>query len=143
MLGHGPREVNVFVPLVRCEGTRSLLLAELEPSLDLLRGYDCDFAAFGRDVQADTNVIARCRAICAPVTADVGEVIVFDSRCLHAGPPNETALTRVTFDARVLPVADFATQANRYRGRGRRRAELAPGAYFTAHAVGGGTVPTR
>ena len=136
MLGHGPREVNVFVPLVRCEGSRSLLLAELAPSLELLRGYAGDFAAFGRDTQRDAALQARCAEACAPVVADVGEVIVFDSRCLHAGPPNTTAQTRVTFDTRILPAADFATQRNRYRGRGRRRADFVPGSYFSAHAIG-------
>jgi hypothetical protein len=137
MLGHNPREVNVFVPLVECEGSRSLLLAELAPSLAVLREYDGDFAAFARDTQTDERRIAQCAAMCVPVRARVGDVIVFDSRCLHAGPPNETPLTRVTFDTRLLPVAELATQANRYRGRGRRRAEFLPGEYFTAHAVGG------
>jgi hypothetical protein len=136
MLGHNPREVNVFVPLVRCEGSRSLLLAELGPSVELLRELDGDFAAFARATQDDAALIARCAAMCTPVRADVGDVIVFDSRCLHAGPPNETALTRVTFDTRLLPVADIAGQQNRYHGRGRRRADFAVGAYFSTHAVG-------
>ncbi len=136
MLGHNPRMVNVFVPLVRCEQSRSLLLAELEPSLAVLRAYDCDFAAFGRDTQLDPAVAAHCARICEPLVADVGDVVVFDSRCLHAGPPNETPLTRVTFDTRALPAADLAGQRNRYHGRGRRRADFAVGSYFAAHPVG-------
>lgn len=138
MLGHNPREVNVFVPLVRCEATRSLLLADLDDSLALLGDYGCDFARFGRDTQQDPATIAACERICHPLAVDVGEVVVFDSRCLHAGPANRTDLTRVTFDARVLPTAEFATQRNRYQGRGRRRASFVPGAYFSAEALAGG-----
>lgn len=136
MLGHNPRMVNVFVPLVACEQSRSLLLADLPDSLALLRDYGCDFAAFGRDTQQDEAMQARCARICAPVRADVGEIVVFDSRCVHAGPHNRTDLTRVTFDTRVLPVADAQSQHNRYFGRGRRRADFAIGAYFTEHALG-------
>lgn len=136
MIGHNPREVNVFIPLVRCEATRSLLLAELPPSLALLREYDYLFAPFGRDTQSDPELMARCAQMCDPLVTDVGEVVVFDSRCLHAGPANETDLTRVTFDSRVLPVADVAAQQNVYRGRGRKQASFAIGAYFSAQPVG-------
>jgi len=137
MIGHNPREVNVFVPLVRCEGTRSLLLADLDDSLALLRDYEHDFVRFGRDTQTDAALTARCERICRPLEVDVGDIVLFDSRCLHAGPANRTDLTRVTFDARVLPVADLAAQHNTYRGLGRRRASFALGDYFSAHAVGG------
>jgi hypothetical protein len=136
MIGHNPREVNVVVPLVRCEASRSLLLAELPESLQLLREYDYDFATFGRDTQTDPSLMARCAAICRPVAMDVGDVLLFDSRCLHAGPANQTPLTRVTFDTRVLPVGDIRGQQNRYQGRGRRRADFAIGAYFTALPLG-------
>jgi hypothetical protein len=136
MIGHNPREVNVFVPLVPCEGTRSLLLAELDDSLAVLRDYDGDFARFGRDTQTDAGLMARCERICRPLAVAPGEIVVFDSRCLHAGPANRTALTRVTFDTRLLPVAELATQHNRYRGLGRRRASFALGEYFSDHAVG-------
>ena len=136
MIGHNPREVNVFVPLVRCAETRSLLFAELPESLELLREYDYDFARFGRDTQEDAALMARCQRMCQPLRVDVGDVVVFDSRCLHAGPANQTDLTRVTFDARVLPVADHRPQRNVYRGRGRRRADFSIGAYFSAQPVG-------
>ncbi len=136
MIGHNPRAVNVFIPLVRCEASRSLLLAELAPSLQLLREYDYDFARFGRDTQDDRALMERCERICQPLAAEVGDIVVFDSRCLHAGPHNKTELTRVTFDTRILPVAEIATQGNAYQGRGRRRADFAVGAYFTPHAVG-------
>ncbi|MBL8727506.1 MAG: phytanoyl-CoA dioxygenase family protein [Planctomycetes bacterium] len=137
MLGHNPREVNVFVPLVRCEATRSLLLADLDDSLALLREFDHDFPRFGRATQTDADLMARCERICRPLEVDVGDIVVFDSRCLHAGPANRTALTRVTFDTRLLPVADLATQRNRYRGLGRRRASFTTGEYFSAHPIGG------
>lgn len=143
MLGHNPRMVNVFVPLVRCEGSRSLLLADLPDSVALLREYGWDFAAFGRDTQENPALMARCERICRPLVADVGELFVFDSRCVHAGPHNRTDLTRVTFDSRLLPAAEIAGQRNAYFGRGRRRADFAVGAYYTPHALGHCTVATK
>ena len=136
MLGHNPRAVNVFVPLVACEASRSLLLAELAPSLELYREYDWDFARFGRDTQNDAALQQRCARLCQPLRVEVGDIVVFDSRCLHAGPQNRTDRTRVTFDSRVLPAADVATQRNRYHGRGRRRADFAVGAYFAPELLG-------
>jgi hypothetical protein len=143
MLGHNPRAVNVFIPLVRCEGTRALQLAELPDSLALLREYDFDFATFGRDTQQNPTLMARCERICRPLVADVGELFVFDSRCVHAGPHNRTDLTRVTFDSRLLPAAAIAGQRNTYFGRGRRRADFAVGAYYTADALGSCPVGTK
>lgn len=136
MIGHNPREVNVFVPLVRCAETRSLLFAELQPSLELLRNYDYDFARFGRDSQQDQAAIARLEAMCRPLELEVGDVVLFDSRCVHAGPHNTTPLTRVTFDTRLLPAADAASQHNAYRGLGRRRAAFVPGGYFSPAPIG-------
>jgi hypothetical protein len=136
MIGHNPREVNVFVPLVRCEGTRALLFAELPESLAVLREYDYDFARFGRDTQCDPVLQARLHELCRPLLVEPGQIVLFDPRCLHAGPHNTTALTRVTFDGRVLPLADRSTQRNDYRGLGRKQADFAPGAYFTGHAIG-------
>ncbi len=135
MIGHNPREVNVFVPLVPCEGTRSLLMAGLPESLELLREYDYDFARFGRDTQTSEPLQRRCARLCQPLVCDVGDIVVFDSRCLHAGPHNTTPLTRVTFDTRLLPVAELRSQHNTYQGRGRRRASFAIGEYFSAHAI--------
>ena len=136
MIGHNPREVNVFVPLVRTEGTRSLLMANLADSLQVLREYDYDFGRFGSDTQESASLQERLGRLCQPLRCEVGDVVVFDSRCVHAGPHNKTPLTRVTFDARILPDAEVRAQKNAYRGLGRRRADFAIGQYFTAHAVG-------
>lgn len=136
MIGHNPREVNVFVPLVQCEATRSLLFAELPESLELLREYGHDLAAIGRGTRQDPALMARLEALCQPLRVGVGDVVLFDSRCLHAGPWNRTQETRVTFDVRVLPASEVATQRNTYRGLGRRRAAFVVGEYFSAHTVG-------
>lgn len=134
-IGHNPREVNVFVPLVPCEGTRSLLFADLPASLDLLRAHGWDLGAFAQAARTDAACIARLEQVCRPLQVDLGDVVVFDSRCVHAGPHNRTELTRVTFDVRLLPAADHAGQRNVYRGLGRRRACFLPGQYFTEYTL--------
>lgn len=132
MLGHNPREVNVFLPFTSCINSRSLLMAPLGKSLDVCRQFNFDFAAFADAVQNDAALQQRCAQLCQPLEMDYGEALIFDSRCLHAGPPNMTDLTRVTIDFRVLPEQAIADQKNTYQGTGRRKALFAPGGVFSA-----------
>lgn len=135
MLGHNPREINVFLPLTSCEASRSLLLAPLSKSLDLLRPYHNDYARFAEDVQSSDDVQQRCESICSPLKMEVGEILVFDSRCIHAGPENRTEKSRVTVDFRLLPKSHIERQSNIYRGTGRMKALFAPGGAFSEKTI--------
>jgi ectoine hydroxylase-related dioxygenase (phytanoyl-CoA dioxygenase family) len=135
MLGHNPREVNVFLPFTTCEESRSLLMAPLSESLEVYEACDYDFAAFAEGVQENSALRRQCEAISTPLKMDVGEVMIFDARCLHAGPPNETDLTRMTMDFRLLPASDIADQKNLYRGTGRTKALFAPSGAFSEQVL--------
>lgn len=135
MLGHNPREVNVFLPFTTCEASRSLLMAPLAESLEMYEACKFDFAAFAAGVQERGALRQRCEEITAPLKMDVGEALIFDARCLHAGPPNQTELTRLTVDFRVLPASDLVDQTNQYRGTGRTKALFAPGGAFSEQTL--------
>jgi len=135
MLGHNPREINVFLPFTSCDASRSLLMAPLEESLEIYRSFDYDFAAFATEVQENGVLQKKCAKICEPLKMEVGKALIFDSRCLHAGPPNETRLTRMTVDFRLLPKGDIKKQQNIYQGTGRTKALFAPGGAFSQNTL--------
>lgn len=130
MLGHPPQEVNVWVPLTRSFATNTMTLAGRTDSLRILESVGYDFADFARRVQHDSAVQAACHAASAPVDLRYGEMLLFDSRCLHATQYNDTDSTRISLDLRVVPVEDFATIRIPYRGTGRRRMLFNPGHYY-------------
>ncbi len=50
----------------------------------------------------------------APMELTVGQFAVFDgNRCLHGNRPNDTGLSRVSLDFRVLPWSRYAAQTSR------------------------------
>lgn len=92
MYGHGDGEVNVWVPLVDALGTCALRIEKCSRS--------------GR-LEAE------------PVK--YGEYLVFDGVNLrHGNSPNQSDLTRVSFDFRVAAAADFVPQVGRSISAGRR-----------------------
>jgi len=131
MLGHNPREINVFLPLTSCEGSRSLLMGPLGQSLELLSDCKYDFTSFAEHVQTNEDTQKPLASMCKPLVMGVGEVLIFDSRCLHAGPPNLTDKSRLTVDFRLLAKDDIENQQNQYRGTGRTKALFAPSGAFT------------
>ncbi len=94
-----------------------------------------NFGVFAEAAQSDTAFQKTCENLCMPLEMGVGEVLVFDSRCLHAGPPNLTDKSRLTTDFRLLAQQDIANQQNRYRGTGRTKSLFAPGGAFSSGVV--------
>jgi hypothetical protein len=130
MLGHPPQGVNLWLPVCRTKGTSGMCLAPLEPSLALLDAVDLDFARFAHNVQVDPEALRQCYKVSAPVELNYGEFIAFDPRCLHAPQHNETDITRISLDFRVIGVEDHATMRLLYRGTGRRRMPFTRGGYY-------------
>jgi ectoine hydroxylase-related dioxygenase (phytanoyl-CoA dioxygenase family) len=138
MLGHPPQEINIWLPLCRTRGASSMRIAPLEPSVEFLTSRDLDFESFARDVQVDPALQQRCQAASAPVELSYGEFIAFDPRCLHATQYNDTDLTRISLDFRVIATEDYDAIRLPYRGTGRLRMPFKRGAYYheaTALAV--------
>ncbi len=130
LLGHPPQEINIWLPLSSCWGSNSLIIAPLSDSLQLLESYGWNLDRYGEDLQTSEALQERCASIAKPVTMEYGEVLLFDSRCIHLSPKNETDTTRVSFDFRVVPVEDFAALPVIYRGTGRTKSVFERGGYY-------------
>jgi len=130
LLGHPPQEINIWLPLSSCWGSNSLIIAPLSDSLDLLESYGWNLDRYGDELQSNEALQGRCAAIAKPIAMDYGEVLLFDSRCIHLAPKNETDTTRVSLDFRVVPVADFTALPVVYRGTGRTKSVFERGGYY-------------
>jgi hypothetical protein len=132
MLGHPPQEINVWLPLCRTRGASSMRITPLEPSIALLTACDFDFERFAQGVQVDPALQQRCQAESAPVELSYGEFIAFDPRCLHATQYNDSDMTRISLDFRVIATEDYDAIRLPYRGTGRLRMPFKRGAYYHA-----------
>ena len=130
MLGHPPQEINIWLPVCGASGTASMCIADMVPSIEMIEEFDYDFAQFATAVQESDTVAARCASMSKPVELEYGEFLVFDPRCLHATQFNQSDVTRISFDFRVLPLEDYERIQFPYRGTGRRRLEFKRGSYY-------------
>lgn len=130
MLGHPPQEVNLWLPATQVFESNSMLLMGRTKSLEILDDVEMDLGGFARRVQDDPELQARCRAASEPVTLRCGQLVAFDSRCLHATQFNTTSSTRISLDFRFLPVAEYRKLRITYRGTGRRQMLFQPGEYY-------------
>lgn len=134
MLGHPPQEINIWLPLCDTGGSYNFGLAPLAESLDLYREFDFDLTRFAEARDTDPSLQNRCRDLCAPVSMRLGEMVVFDSRCLHGTIKPTCDYTRISIDCRVVPVEDYDEMETTYRGVGRRKMLFAPGHYFDSRS---------
>ena len=130
MLGHPPQEVNCWLPVTNAFASNSMRLAPLTDSLAMLRSIDLDFPRFTAEVQQNHALVSRCEAISEPVTIDYGNVLLFDSRCLHCTQQNVSDATRISFDFRIMAAPSYAAMGIDYRGSGRRKMLFRKGEYF-------------
>jgi sporadic carbohydrate cluster protein (TIGR04323 family) len=94
--GHGREVVNCWLPLVPVSGNNSLFVLTPEESVELA-------AVFTREHASVQEMNGRMRAKARPLDARVGDIFVFSSRLMHGTEVNDTDVTRVSFDFRILP----------------------------------------
>lgn len=135
MLGHPPQEINGWVPLTDAGRARSFALSKLSGTRALLARFGYDLAVLQARLNDDLGFRRECRAICQTVDLGYGDAVLFDSRVLHTSCANESGVTRVSFDFRVVPVADLDRMPYRFRGTGRRRSWFVPGDYYAAETA--------
>jgi len=136
MLGHPSEGYNIWVPLTTVFGTNSMLLVPVKESMTAYRSCNFDFEILAQRVQYDNDFIEDMRRSAAPVELAPGQFIAFDPRCLHGTQYNDTLLTRISIDARVLAVETYKNMKRQYRGTGRRQLPFVPGQYFDSDPVG-------
>lgn len=92
--GHGPDEINVWLPLTRAADTASLALVPLARSLELT-----DQARARRMRLAEMEALFRPAARALDVA--LGDAVLFTPAHLHGNTTNLSGRTRVSLDFRV------------------------------------------
>lgn len=134
MLGHPPQEINLWLAVCGAKGSASMSIANMEDSVALLESLDLDFARLAEGVQHDPEIARRCADIAQSVELEYGEILAFDSRCLHTTQFNRTNWTRISLDFRIVPIDDYHAMQMTYRGLGRRRMLFRQGDYYDARS---------
>ncbi len=92
--GHGPNEINVWLPLTKAEATSSLALIPHARSQALIA-----------EAKARRMRLSEMESLFGPEAAAVsvmpGDVVLFTPAHLHGNTTNRTGRTRVSFDFRV------------------------------------------
>ena len=146
MLGHSHEEINIWLPLTSCSASAALQLAELPESIALLKEFAAEFGAdhdtyhragrklFVERMMRDLDFRARAVSACKPRPMRYGEMLVFDSRSLHATAENREPMTRISIDFRIIPVDRYDAIKMVYRSQGRSGRNFTRGDVFESRS---------
>jgi hypothetical protein len=142
MLGHSFKEINCWLPLTKCYGTNALQLSSLEISTKIL-GEFCEEINFDPEAYhqngrkrffqkllKEPGFRQRVVDSCLPVVTNFGEIIVFDTRCIHATAENTEKDTRVSLDFRIIPTEEYEKLHGDYRSFGKSGRRFVKGDVF-------------
>jgi hypothetical protein len=124
--GHPPEEINIWLPLTKKLTGHGFSMMTTQKSRELLKKYNYDYPDFIKDATYDREFSKYCESLAHPVDAEFGEMIVFDSRCIHSGEPLKMH-TRVSMDIRVLPLSQYEQINLQHQGTGRLKILFEPG----------------
>lgn len=124
--GHPPEEINIWFPMTEVVSVHGFRLMSYLTSKKVLEEFDFDFSKFIHAAINDKEFSSYCESISQEVLTAFGNMLAFDSRCIHTGEPLKTH-TRASMDIRILPVAQFEKMDITYQGSGRRKIIFAPG----------------
>lgn len=130
ILGHPPQEINIWLAFTKAYGTNTMDIAPLDASLEVLSRYHYDFTSLPSDVQSNAQLQATLQKMMAPATFSYGDILIFDSRCLHGTQYNREETTRISMDIRVTPVNAYKKRRFTYQGTGRRKMLFQQGEYY-------------
>ncbi len=146
MLGHSHDEINCWLPLTDCRGSAALEMASLDDSISALKefalsiGNDAEtYSRRGRSLFFElmtSNPTYGIKVIeaCRPLPMHYGELLVFDSRCIHAPAENDGSETRISFDFRIIPLARYESWTREYRSAGRSGRAFSRGDIYAAES---------
>ncbi|MCF8058412.1 MAG: hypothetical protein K9K67_03890 [Bacteriovoracaceae bacterium] len=93
--GHGLGERTMWVPFNDAMNSSSMYIADLESSRKVIKKI--------KEEQLNYNEIQELSlTICRPANITMGEAVIFSQEHLHGNVANETNLTRVSMDFRIL-----------------------------------------
>jgi len=118
MIGQPPEAVNCWVALTDCKKTNTLYISNLDGSLKILREF-CSHYNLSEDeyyssrfkfkdlMEKDRSFYEVVYRHCKPRIFEKGDVLMFDSRCLHGPVENTEINTRLSIDFRIITCTDL------------------------------------
>ena len=135
MLGHPPYELNLWLPFTKVFGSNSMRISSLKDSLNFIKNSEYDFELFASNVQYNKEWISELRNKSNALNMDYGEYIFFDPRCLHCTQYNDTDITRISMDIRIITESNLKKYSREYRTTGRKKMLFRPGHYFSNEPI--------
>ena len=132
MLGHPPKEINLWFSLTDAFSSNSLRFIDLKRSklfFDECKNY---YDILAEKVQYDEGFKKKLDLKSHSIDIKYGQYFLFDSRCLHCTQRNTTNKTRISIDIRVIQDVDYKSLSRKYTGTGRRKSEFKPGDYYNS-----------
>ena len=135
MLGHPPYELNVWIPFTKVFDSNSMRITPLKDSLNFIKNSNYDFELFAKNVQYELDYINELKAKSEALNMNYGEFIIFDPRCLHCTQHNQTDVTRISLDIRIITAENLKKYSREYRTTGRKKMLFQPGHYFSEKPI--------
>jgi ectoine hydroxylase-related dioxygenase (phytanoyl-CoA dioxygenase family) len=109
------------------------LLEDINFSADVYygSGWDLNFMK----TNSDPSYRQFLDDVCSPVIANHGDLIMFDSRCIHATVDNHETTTRVSLDFRVMPVDQYESISVHRTSGGRSMRKFEKGDIYNANTI--------
>lgn len=124
--GHPPAEINIWVPLTDLLEGHSFKIMSVAASKKMIADYHYDFGNFIQSAIRDKKFTDECDRNAQPVTTALGDMLLFDARCVHTGD-RMLSHTRISMDMRILPLSQYEKMSIQYQGSGRRKILFEPG----------------
>lgn len=116
--GHPFEMLQGWLPLCDCADSAALHVAPLSDSVAILSRFweliDRDEATYRRGLDrfyqlrdVDASLQHAIVESCQPQAMSLGEVLLFDPRCIHGGVENRSDRTRVSLDFRLMPITTY------------------------------------
>lgn len=132
-LGHPPYEINLWFPLnePHKEEGHGFVVCNLEKSSEIFSAYDFDIDYLKQNKK---KIAKEVKDSSKMIDCNLGQGIVFDSRCLHSTIPLKDH-TRVSIDVRIMPKEIFKSFSKIYYGTGRRKVKFVPGDAYSNKTI--------
>lgn len=147
MQGHPFEEINCWVPIAKCYGSNALQIGSLENSIKILNilskelGHNLDLyykqgkSVFLNKMLSDPEFSDFVLKNTKPLDMEYGELLLFDSRCIHGPDENFTQHTRISLDFRMIPCEAYANFSRTYQSAARTGRKFERGDVFYEKSV--------
>jgi hypothetical protein len=130
--GHPPEEINIWLPLTDIFSGHGFRTLSVPSSKIIIEDFDYDYEKFIHKAIHDKDFSSYCDTFATPAATPFGNMLAFDSRCIHTGVPL-ISHTRVSIDIRILPLSQYKNMTIEYQGSGRRKILFNPGQCYHEH----------